>query len=69
MNNGEYLKAMGARIKAAREAKGLYLRDLGKLCNIHYGAICEIENGKRDSHILTLKNIADKLQVDVKDFL
>lgn len=69
MNNGEYLKAMGARIRAAREAKGLYLRDLGKLCNIHYGAICEIERGKRNAHILTLRNIADKLGVDLKKFL
>jgi transcriptional regulator with XRE-family HTH domain len=69
MNNGTYLKEMGERIKAARKAKGLYLRDLGSLCNIHYGAISEIENGKRDSHILTLRNIADKLGVDVKDFL
>jgi transcriptional regulator with XRE-family HTH domain len=69
MNNGEYLKEMGKKIKAARRSKGLYLRDLGKMCNIHYGAICEIENGKRNSGILTLKNIADKLKVDVKDFL
>lgn len=69
MKDGIYLKEMGKRIKAAREAKGLYLRELGKICNIHYGAICEIENGKRDSHILTLKNIADKLGDDVKKFL
>jgi len=68
MSNGEYLKEMGRKIKSAREAKGLYLRDLGKLCNMHYGAICEIEKGKRDSHILTLKNLADKLEVDIKDF-
>lgn len=68
MNNTTYLKEMGAKIKAVRKAKGLYLRDLGKLCNIHYGAICEIEKGKRNSHILTLKNIADKLGIDVKDF-
>ena len=69
MKDGIYLKEMGKKIKAARKAKGLYLRDLGNLCNIHYGAICEIESGKRDSHILTLKNIADKLGVDVKKFL
>ena len=69
MKDSIYLKEMGKKIKAASEAKGLYLRDLGKMCNIHYGAICEIENGKRDSHILTLKTIADKLRVDIKDFL
>ena len=69
MIDSDYLKAMGKKIKAARESKGLYLRDLGKMCNIHYGAICEIENGKRNSYLLTLKNIADKLDVDVRDFL
>ena len=69
MTDSNYLKEMGKKIKAAREAKGLYLRDLGSMCNIHYGAICEIENGKRNSYLLTLKNIADKLDVDVKDFL
>ena len=69
MNNGDYLKRMGKKMKAIREAKGIYLRDLGKMCDIHYGAICEIENGKRNSYIITLKTIADALNVDVKDFL
>ncbi len=69
MRNDIYLKEMGKKIKLTREAKGLYLRDLGKMCNIHYGAICEIEKGKRNSHILTLKNIADKLNIDVKDLI
>ena len=69
MRNDIYLKEMGKKIKAAREAKGLYLRDLAKMCNMHHGAICEIERGKRNSYLLTLKNIADKLDVDVKDFI
>ena len=69
MTDSDYLKAMGKKIKAAREAKGLYLRDLGKMCNIHYGAICEIENGKRNSYLLTLKNIADKLNINLKDLI
>ena len=69
MNNTEYLKAMGARIRAARKAKGIYLRDLGNMCNIHFGALSEIETGKRNSHILTLKSIADVFGVDVKEFL
>jgi transcriptional regulator with XRE-family HTH domain len=64
-----YLIAMGEKIKAARRRKGLYLRDLGKMCDIHIGTLCEIERGKRNSCILTLKNIADKLEMDVKDFL
>lgn len=69
MKEGIYLKEMGKKIKAAREAKGLYLHDVGKMCNIHYGALYEIEKGKRNSYILTLKKIADVLEVDVKEFL
>ena len=69
MNNGEYLKEMGAKIRAIRKSKGIYLRDLGKACNLHFGAISEIENGKRNSYLLTLKVLADELGVDVKDFL
>jgi transcriptional regulator with XRE-family HTH domain len=69
MSNGEYLKEMGKKIKAARNAKGLYLRDLGKLCSLDYGTLSRIENGQFNSYLLTLKNIADKLEVDIKDFL
>ena len=69
MRDNLYLKEMGRKIKAARQAKGIYLRDLAPLCNIHYSALCEIETGKRNSHILTLKSIADNLGVDVKEFL
>ena len=39
------------------------------LCALDYSSICRIEGGQKDSHILTLKNIADKLNVDAKDFL
>ena len=69
MRNDILLKQMGARIRAIRKAKKVTLRQLGKLCELDYGSICRIESGQKDSHILTLKNIADNLDVDVKDFL
>lgn len=69
MNEGEYLKEMGRKIKSIRNKKKISLRELGKLCNLDYGSICRIEKGQMNSHILTLKNIADKLGVDVKSFL
>ncbi|MGN6248895.1 MAG: helix-turn-helix domain-containing protein [Ginsengibacter sp.] len=69
MNEGEFLKKMGAKIKVIRNEKQLSLRELGKLCNLDYGSICRIEKGQMNSYLLTLKNIADKLEVDVKDFL
>ncbi len=65
----QFLKEMGKKIQIARKAKGIYLRDLAPLCNIHYSNLSMIENGKYGSLILTLKTIAEKLDVDVKDFL
>lgn len=68
-NNGIYLKEMGNRIRSIRRAKGISLRKMITLCPLHKSSLSEIENGKRDSHILTLKLLADILQCDVKDFL
>ena len=69
MSNGEYLKAMGERIRSARVAKGITLRQLGKMCNLDFGSISRIENGQKNSYLLTLKSIADVFNMDVKDFL
>ncbi|MBS1916871.1 MAG: helix-turn-helix transcriptional regulator [Bacteroidetes bacterium] len=68
-SNGIFLKQMGAKIRAARNAKKISLRKLGKLCQLQETNIMRIEHGKKSCRILTLKNIADKLEVDVKDFL
>lgn len=65
----EYFKEVGGRIKSARNAKGLYLRDLGAICKLDYRNICQIENGKQDIKLSTLKILADALDKDVKDFL
>ena len=69
MNNGEYLKEMGAKIKAHRNAKNLSQKQLAEMCNLDAGSFWRIEIGQKNSHILTLKNIAEKLEVDVKNFL
>lgn len=69
MRDNIYLKEMGKRIRAIRNEQKITLRELGSLCQLGYDAISRIELGEKDSHILTLKNIADNLNVDVKDFL
>lgn len=69
MTETEYLKEMGRKIKSVRNKKKITLRELGNLCNLDYGSISRIESGQKDSHILTLINIANKLDVDVKEFL
>lgn len=69
MRNDIYLKEMGAKIKAHRNAKKLSQKQLAEMCNLDAGSFWRIEVGQKNSHILTLKNIADKLEIDVKDFL
>lgn len=69
MKDGVYLIEMGKKIRAIRRSKGIGLRKIITMCSLHKSAISEIELGKRNCHILTLKMIADVLEVDVKDFL
>jgi transcriptional regulator with XRE-family HTH domain len=69
MKDGLYLIEMGKKIRATRKAKGISLRQLTVMTGMHKSALSEIENGKRNSYLLTLKLIADTLNVDVKDFL
>jgi transcriptional regulator with XRE-family HTH domain len=69
MENGNYLKEMGGKIKAARKANKLSLPKLSKLCNTDMSNLWFIEQGQRNVHILTLKSIADVFKMDVKEFL
>ena len=69
MNNGQFLKEIGVKVKSARKAKKITLMELSKSCGIHITQLSFLENGKCNSHILTLKSIADVLEMDVKDFI
>lgn len=69
MENGVYLKQMGLRIKAIRLSKGLFIRQVCEVAKLDEGALSRIESGQKNSYLLTLKKIADALNVDVKDFL
>ena len=69
MRNDIYLKGMGSRIRAARQAKKMTLQQLGGLMNVNISNLSFLERGRRNPHLLTLKSIADILGVDVIDFL
>lgn len=69
MNNEQFLKSMGAKIKARRKELKMGLPTLSALCKTDMSNLWFIENGERNTHILTLKSIADVLGVNVKDFL
>jgi len=64
-----YLQEIGKRIQAYRKAKKITIRGLGELCKLDYSTLSRIEGGQYASRITTLKNVADKLGVDIKDLL
>jgi DNA-binding Xre family transcriptional regulator len=49
--------------------KKLTVRQLAAIVDIDFGALSRIETGQKNSHILTLKAIADALKVEMKDFI
>lgn len=65
----QYLIEIGKKIQAFRKAKKITIRGLGELCKLDYSTLSRIEGGQYASRITTLKNVADKLGVDIKDFL
>jgi transcriptional regulator with XRE-family HTH domain len=65
----QLFKSVGAKVRKAREEKGLQIRDLAAICKLDYANICRFEQGKQDILLSTLKRIADALEKDVKDFL
>ncbi len=69
MYRDPYLKEVGKRIQAFRKAKKITIRGLGEFCQLDYSTLCRIEGGQYASKITTLKNIAEKLGVDIKDIV
>lgn len=68
MNDSDFLKKVGANIRAIRKGKKLRLRNTALLHKIDYSNWSRLENGQRDVHLLTLKSIAEALGVEVTDF-
>lgn len=68
MENNPYLTEIGKNIKAARKAKKVSLQELSKQCQMDISNLCNVENGKKNVRLLTLKSIAEVLKMNVKDF-
>ena len=56
------LKEVKSRIRALRDARGLNLHELARLCGISASALSLIETGKRDLRVSSLFRIADALR-------
>ncbi|MFD0993177.1 helix-turn-helix domain-containing protein [Tenacibaculum geojense] len=64
----EYLKAIGKRISKLRRANGFSQLDVCAIIEMEKPNLSSIENGRQNFTALTLKKIAEAINVDVKDF-
>lgn len=69
MRNDLYLKELGCKVKAFRKAQGITVRQLGEMCQTDYSNLSRFENGQVNITILSLKMIAEKLNIELKDIL
>lgn len=64
-----YLAEIGLKVRAARKAQKIPINEMAKAINMDMANLSHVERGMRNTHILNLKNIADVLKMDIKDFL
>jgi len=57
------------RIRAIREGQGLSLRALASKAKMGYPYLCNLENGKADPSLSTLRRLAKALKVRVVDLI
>ena len=69
MKTDTFLLSMGQKIRTARKAKKIPINEMAMLTKIDMANLSFLERGMRNCHILSLKSIADVLEMDVKDFL
>lgn len=65
----EYLKKLGKNISKVRKSKKYSQLDACAIISMEKSNLSSIENGRQNPTTLTLKRIADAINVEVKDFL
>lgn len=69
MTDHEFLKQLGKRIAESRKEKKYSQLDLGLKIDMETSNLSAIENGRQNPSALTLKRIADALEIEVVVFL
>lgn len=70
MNNTEekYLKQLGKNISRIRRLNNFSQLDICAIISMEKSNLSSIENGRQNPTTLTLKKIADAIDVEVKEF-
>lgn len=69
MTDAELAKAIGANVRAARQAAGLSQARLGRLTGLSVPNISRLEAGTHLPSVSTLKKVSDALKVSICSFL
>ena len=69
MEKEEFLKRLGKNIVRLRAKKGLRQIDLANELNIDDSSLRRIESGRTNPTIITLKKIADVLEVNLTEIV
>ena len=67
MTDEEFIKKIGENINSIRKSKKLSQQELAFRCNIEKSNLIRIEMGRTNPTSLTLKNISESLNVEVKE--
>jgi len=65
----EFLKGVGTKIASVRKAKGMSQLDVCSKLNFEKTYLSAIENGRQNITLLTCKQIAEALDVDMRELV
>jgi transcriptional regulator with XRE-family HTH domain len=69
MEDKEFLKQLGLRLKCQRIMKELSVNEVSKKTGLHAATINMMERGAKDFHVLNLKRIASAYGMDIKEII
>ena len=69
LDEQEFLREVGLRIRKRREAQNLTQAQLGENCDLDRTFIGSVERGERNVAVLNLRKIAQALRVPLQDLL
>ena len=69
MNNQEYLKALGLKIKVLRTVKEISQDDISNALGVDKSYFSKLERGMANPTITYLRSLASYFGMEVKDFL
>lgn len=69
LDDQRFLKKLGARVRARRQARGLSQLELGRLCELHRTFVGSVERGERNISLLNLRLVARALRTRIGELL